>query len=239
MADGRFHEIRPHLHDRREQAERHVGDDLDEWTAGAKLSGQIITWGITLWVMRLLSPGDYGLLAMAMVFVTFLLMMAEAGLGSALVQKQDVDEAQLRQAFGVIIVVNLSLLAVLNLLAPAIAGFFEDDRLLPILRALSLYFLIIAMGVIPDVILQRKLEFKKRSLIDLTAAVFSGILTLVLAFAHYGIWALISGTLFGGLWRAAAASVTVHFRLLPSFSFQGMRSLLSFGGNVTMVVNAW
>lgn len=210
-----------------------------KWTAGAKLSGQIITWGITLWVMRLLSPEDYGLLAMAMVFVTFLLMMAEAGLGSALVQKQDLDETKLRQAFGIVIVVNLTLLVLLNLLAPAIAGFFEDERLLPVLRVLSLYFLVIAMGVIPDVMLQRQLEFKKRSLIDLTAAVFSSILTLVLAFAHYGIWALISGTLFAGLWRAVAASVVIRFRLLPSFSWQGMRSLLSFGGNVTMSRLLW
>lgn len=210
-----------------------------KWTAGAKLGGQVITWGITLWVMRLLSPGDYGLLAMAMVFVAFLLMMAEAGLGSALVQKEDLDEAQLRQAFGIIIVVNLGLLAVLNLLAPAIATFFEDDRLLPVLRVLSLYFLIIAMGVIPDVLLQRKLEFKKRSLIDLTAAVFSSVLTLALALAHYGVWALVLGSLFGAAWRVGAANLVAPFRLLPNFSLQGMRGLLSFGGKVTMSRLLW
>ena len=55
-----------------------------KWTAGAKFCGQIITWGITLIVMRLLTPDDYGLLAMASVFIAFMLMIAEAGLANAL-----------------------------------------------------------------------------------------------------------------------------------------------------------
>jgi O-antigen/teichoic acid export membrane protein len=62
-----------------------------KWTAGAKLAGQVVTWAITLVVMRLLSPGDYGLLAMASVFIALLLVLAEAGLGPALVQWKDLD----------------------------------------------------------------------------------------------------------------------------------------------------
>ena len=57
-----------------------------KWTAGGKLGAQVITWVITLIVMRLLTPEDYGLLAMASVFVAFMLMLSEAGLGPALIQ---------------------------------------------------------------------------------------------------------------------------------------------------------
>lgn len=210
-----------------------------KWTAGAKLGGQIITWGITIFVMRLLSPEDYGLQAMASIFVAFLLMMAEFGLGPALVQKQDIDEFKLRQAFGIVIVVNLSLLIALNLLAPAIVQFFGDERLLPILRALSLQFPIIAVSIIPDVLLQRKLEFRNRSLIDLSAAVSGSVLTLALAFAHYGVWALVLGNLFAAIWRAVAVNVVEPFPRLPSFSGTGMRDLLSFGGNVSIARLLW
>lgn len=210
-----------------------------KWTAGAKLGGQIITWGITLMVIRLLSPEDYGLLAMATVFLAFLLMMAEVGLGPALVQKQDVDEVSLRQTFGIVIVVNLSLLVALNLLAPLIARFFEDERLVQILPVLSLQFLIIAITIVPEVQLQRKLEFKNLSLIDLTAAVSSSVLTLLLAFAHYGVWALVCGSLFAGVWKAVAINVMAPFRVLPSFSWRGMRGVLVFGGNITMARLLW
>ena len=71
-----------------------------KWTAGAKLAGQVVTWAITLIVMRLLSPGDYGLLAMATVFMSFLGLVAEAGLGPALVQAPELNDRTLRRSFG-------------------------------------------------------------------------------------------------------------------------------------------
>jgi O-antigen/teichoic acid export membrane protein len=210
-----------------------------KWTAGAKFSGQMITWGITIFVMRLLSPEDYGLQAMASVFFAFLLMMAEVGLGPALVQKQDVDEIKLRQALGIVIVVNVGLLVALNLLAPAIAEFFKDERLLPILRVLSLQFPILAMSFIPDVLLQRKLDFKSRSLIDLSTAVSGSVLTIILAFAHYGVWALVFGNIFACILRTVIINVVAPFLRFPIFSWHGMRDLLSFGGNVFITRLLW
>ena len=67
-----------------------------KWTAGAKFGGQIITWVVTIIVMRILSPEDYGLLAMGTVFVMFMLFISEAGLSFALVQKEEIDENLLR-----------------------------------------------------------------------------------------------------------------------------------------------
>ena len=210
-----------------------------KWTAGARLGGQIITWGITIFVMRLLAPEDYGLQAMASVFLAFLLMLVEMGLGSALIQKQEVSQTTLRQAFGFVLTVNLVLLLALNLLAPLIAVFFNDQRLVPILRVLSLQFPIIALGVIPNVLLQRKLGFRSQSLIDLSAAVSSSVLILLLAFAHYGVWALVLGNLFAGLWRTVALNLVEPFACRPIFSWHGMRALLSFGGNLSLTRLLW
>ncbi len=61
------------------------------WTVGARLTAQVVTWAITLIVIRILSPADYGLLAMATVFIGFLAMFSEFGLGSAIVQRPDID----------------------------------------------------------------------------------------------------------------------------------------------------
>ncbi len=154
-------------------------------------------------------------------------------------QKRELDPAQLRQTFAIVIVVNLALTAAVNLSAPAIARFFGDDRLVPILRALSLQFPIIMLSSIPGALLQRRLDFKRLSLVDLAAAISSSIITLVLAFAHYGVWALVVGSLFAVLFKAVAYNVMAPFRMSPTFSWRGMRDLLSFGGNVTLTRLLW
>lgn len=210
-----------------------------KWTAGGKLTAQIITWGITLIVIRLLTPEDYGLLAMATVFVALMLLLAEAGLAPALVQKRELDEASLRQVFAIIILVNLILLAILNLLAPVIAGFFGDERLIPILHVLSLQFLITPAATIPEVLLYRELKFKNLSLIQLTASIAGSVLTLAMAFAGYGVWALVLGNLFGAIWKTVVLNALAPFHLFPKFSLRGMRSFLSFGGNITLSRLLW
>src|SRR5206468_520631 len=98
------------------------------------LIGQILTWGITIVVVRLLDPGDYGLLAMAMVFMGFLALVAEAGLGLALIQAPTLDETMLRKIFGVVILVNGVLFALQFATAPLVARYFDEQRLVVILQ---------------------------------------------------------------------------------------------------------
>jgi O-antigen/teichoic acid export membrane protein len=82
-------------------------------------------------LIRILSPADYGLLAMASVFIGLLMLFAEGGVGLAVVQAQTIDETQLRQMFGLVIVVNSTLFIALVGCAPLIAQFFEEPRLMP------------------------------------------------------------------------------------------------------------
>ena len=210
-----------------------------KWTAGARFGGQIITWAVTLLVMRLLSPEDYGLLAMATVFVMFMLMFSEAGLSPALIQKEVIDENALRQSFGFVIVSNLILILILNLCAPIIADFFGDDQLVLILRVLSLQFVFVMIGTIPGALLQRNLKFKSMSLIFLGTTILTSLLTLALAYAGYGVWSLVFGSIFSGACRAIIVNVVEPFHLLPKFSMQGMKSILFFGGNVTLSRLLW
>ena len=88
------------------------------WSAGARFMGQLITWAITIIVMRLLIPGDYGLMAMAGVFIGFLGLLNELGLGAALIQRQEIDETTLRQTFGMLLVINFCLFLILLFIAP-------------------------------------------------------------------------------------------------------------------------
>lgn len=204
------------------------------WTASVRLLSQVITWAITIVVVRLLSPTDYGLLAMATVFIGFLQMFSELGLGPALIQKADLDERTLRQTFGIVLVLNLALAAVLALAAPLIGAFFSEPRVVPVIRVLSLQFVIGAFDVIPNVQLQRRMEFRKRSLMDLTGAIIASVTTLVLAFAGAGVWALVVGSIAGQIWTTIVINCLAPFLHWPELSVKGMRSLLTFGGHLTL-----
>jgi teichuronic acid exporter len=204
-----------------------------KWTAGAKLGSQVITWGITIYVMRLLNPSDYGLLSMATVFLALLGMFAEVGLGPALVQKTDLTPQTVQRAYGVIWSVNLVLFALLNLGAELVAGFYSEPRLVPVLRVLSLQFLVIPFGVIPEVMLQRKLEYKWRSLIELATAVTTSFVTLGMALTGHGVWALVAGMLSTVVCKAVLMNCVSPYLTFPSFTLGGMRQLVVFAGNVT------
>jgi O-antigen/teichoic acid export membrane protein len=209
------------------------------WTAGARLLSQVFTWAITIIVIRLLNPGDYGLLAMATVFTAFLLLMAELGLGPAIVQAPDIEEVGLQRVFGAVLLMNGILLLLLYFAAPFIAAFFDESRLTPIVRVLALQFVPIAFSVIPNALLQRKLDFRRQSLIAFLSAVVSSVLTLVLAFAGLGVWALVWGSVAASFCTAIALNIVSPFKRWPRVSLRGTRSLMVFGGNVTASRLLW
>lgn len=209
------------------------------WSASVRLASQVFTWAITLVVIRLLTPADYGLLAMATVFVSFLAMFSELGLGAAVVQKADVDHRLLKRVFGVVLVIHFSLAALLALAAPLIAAFYTEPKVVPVIRVLSLQFIVAAFAVIPDAQLQRRMEFRNRSLLDLSGTIIASFTTLTMAFAGAGVWALVMGSLLSQIWKTIGINWLSPFMNWPNFSVKEMRPLLRFGGHITAAQVFW
>ncbi|WP_426340768.1 lipopolysaccharide biosynthesis protein [Pseudoduganella sp. S-14] len=210
-----------------------------KWVAGAKLGSQLITWGVTIFVMRLLAPSDYGLLAMCTVVLGLLGMFAEVGLGPALIQRKEVSEQDLRQAMGVVWLVNLGLFLLANALAPLVAAFYGEARLQPLLHVLSVQFLLLPLAIIPDVRLQRRLEYKQRSLVELSAALVGSQATLFMALFGAGVWSLVAGMLATQAWRMGALNWCAPGQPRPDWSLAGMGNLLGFGGSLTATRLLW
>lgn len=204
------------------------------WSAGVRLLSQISTWAITLIVMRLLVPADYGLVAMASVFVGLAAMLSELGLGMSVVQAKEINESQLRQLFGIILVVQLCIFSFLAFSAPVIATFFSEPRVSSVVQALAVQFIFGAFGVIPDALLKRDLRYKTRSVIELMAAIAASVLTLAFAFSGMGVWSLVVGSLGSQLIKAVMLNVSAPFFKWPRFSLTGMRGHASFGGQLTL-----
>lgn len=209
------------------------------WTAGARIVSQVFTWAMTIFVIRLLAPGDYGLLAMANIFVAFLMLMSEIGLGLSIVQANTVDTHQLKQIFGLIILSNLFLCLLLLITAPFLATFFNEPRLSAVIQALAVQFPLVAITAIPKALLERKMDFRPASLLEAFSAISNGVAVLLLAYFGYGVWALVWGNLVGMTLRAIGFQVMSPFRAWPSFSLTGMRQFVLFGGHVTLARMLW
>lgn len=210
-----------------------------KWSTGLKFIGQIFTWAMTIIVIRLLSPEDYGLMAISVLFVSFLMMINEMGLGAVLVQANDLDKKKVQRIFGLIFTINSVFFIVMYLSAPAIAVFFDDVRLTDIIRILSLQFLISIFEVVPESQLDRELNFKAKSIAQLVANITGGVVTLSLAYQDYGIWSLVWGNISVFLTRMLGYNIASPYLRLPRFDFMGLRQAVSFGGLIASERVMW
>jgi O-antigen/teichoic acid export membrane protein len=209
------------------------------WTVGAKFLGQMITWGITLVIIRLLTPADYGLLALASVFVAFLVMLNELGLGAAVVHRRGLGRDTLRTMFGLVLLISVIFYLVLAVTAPFIARFYHEPRLIPLVRVMALQFLLMGFTVLPQSLLLREMKFRKIAIVDLLSALIGSITTLALALTGFGVWALVWGTLMIRVVSMVGLNLAQPFLCPPSFKMKGMWVLISYSGYVTLSRILW
>lgn len=209
------------------------------WLAGARFAGQLVAWAITLVVIRILKPSDYGLMAIAEMIVGFATLFREMGLYAAMVQKRDLTPRQVEQAFGLLIIANGAIYAVVFAFAPLLAHFFGDPRLTNMVRVLGIEFPLAAVGVIQDAMLSREMKFKPKSFVNLAVSLGNGFTTLPLALLGFGVWALVFGSVVGSVIRAVGLVLVARYWCWPRFSREGMEDMLRFGGFVTASSLGW
>lgn len=211
------------------------------WLGMAKLVTQVYSWVVTVLVMRLLVPEDFGLMAMSAVFVSFVSLFSELGLRVKLVQMPEKDFSidYARKVFGLVLVTNLALVLTLAAASPLIAAFFKQDRLVPIIVTMAVCIMIYSFGSIPDALIKRKLDFRSVAIIDTLRGVAASTAMLIFAEAGFGVWSLVLGTIAGDLVNTIGLMIASPFRAWPSFKFAGMRDTLQWGGLVMLQRLVW
>lgn len=204
------------------------------WQGGAQVVGQAVSWVSTLVVVRLLTPADYGLVSLAMVFVGFFYMLADLGFGGSTVQARELKPRQLQELFGLVLAANAVWAMLTLLLAPAIAGFFAEPRLVPLIRILSINFVLVALYALPQALLMRELDFRLKARADMIATTISAVTSLVLAFAGYGAYALVGSMIALNLARVVLYHHARPIMLMPRFTTGETRPLLQFGMLLTL-----
>ncbi len=211
------------------------------WTATVRLGLQLLTWPVTVVVMRWLEPHDYGLLALAMVVMGFIATFNDLALDAGLVQARELAADAARAATGAILVLNLALALLLIAAAPAIAAWFHEPALTPVIRVLTLDLLMTAFFAVPQALLERELRFREVSLSLVAANACATACTLAAAWYGLGVWALVLGKLVLTVVRSALLMAFYRGPLWPRFSagFASLRPLARFSGNVVGVRALW
>lgn len=204
------------------------------WTGIEKVFGLGIQFIISMLLARLLSPDDYGSIAMLTVFIAISNQVVACGFVNALIRKIECKSIDYSTAFYFNVVVSLICYVILFLVAPYVASFYDMAILCPILRASSLSIPICALTLVQETILQRELRVKKQTFITLFSSIVSGLLSIVLAYKGFGIWTLVFNQLFGGFLRALLLWYKTSWLPKWEYSIDSMKYLWGFGSKMLL-----
>lgn len=140
---------------------------------------------------RLLSPAEYGLMAMVTAFSMLAEIVRDMGTGSAIIQSGKSDNDMYNTAFCFNIFVGIIVFSAFYFGAPLIAGFFGHDTLVPLTRVFAVIYIIGSLNIVQEAILQKNLEFRRLFFIDVISVTISGIAAIIMAMNNYGVWSIV------------------------------------------------
>lgn len=210
------------------------------WRTGSQIAGQLIAWTATFLVIRLLSPSDYGLVAMTGVVLTLLDLFKGWGFASSLVRDDSTDRHKIGQAFAMLLMMNGALAAAQLAAAPYAAAYFHQPMVADLLRVQALFYIANPFLALGHALMVRRLEFKKQSRIDLIGAVVSAFTALGCALAGWGVWTLVAAP--AAHWYTRAVGYVIAARLWqirPRFALKGAGAMLRYGFAMIAVQIGW
>ena len=199
------------------------------WRFAERCGAQLVTFVVSIVLARILSPDDYGTVALVTVFTTILQVFVDSGLGVALIQKKNADDLDFSSVFYFNFVVCIVLYAGMFFAAPIIASFYNDLTLIPIIRVISLTIVISGIKGIQQSFVSRNMLFKRFFFSTLGGTIFSAIIGIAMAYAGCGVWAIVAQQLSNTAIDTLILWLTVKWRPKKMFSWERLKTLFSFG----------
>lgn len=199
------------------------------WKLMERGGTQGIQFIIQIILARLLVPEDYGVIALITIFIAIANIFVQSGFNTALIQKKDADEIDFSSVFYLSLFVAGVLCIILFFTAPFIAGFYGIPRLILVLRVLLITLFFGAFNSIQNAVVSKRMQFKKLFFSSLGAILVSGTVGITLAYAGFGVWALVAQQLINQFSITVILWFTVKWRPKLIFSFERVKGLFSYG----------
>lgn len=199
------------------------------WRFAERCGAQLVTFVVSIVLARLLMPEDYGTIALVTVFTTIMQVFVDSGLGTALIQKKDADDLDFSSVFYFNFVVCIILYLVMFFSAPIIASFYNAPELTPVVRVISLTITISGVKGVQQSYVSRNMLFKRFFYATLGGTIFSAFLGISMAYAGFGVWAIVAQQLSNTAIDTLILWITVKWRPKLMFSWNRLKGLLGFG----------
>ena len=183
------------------------------WLGSVKWLVQLLTWGSTIVVARILTPADYGLLTMGTVLLSFITLLSESGIGMTVVTVREITEEQVAQINGGALLMGVSTFLVACLAAFPMGWFYRTSALPPVIIVLSSTLVISAFRVVPGALLQKDLRFPRLAFIDACQGLVTAVTTIVLAILGFRYWSLVLGGVLGAVIGSVATVAARPYRI--------------------------
>ena len=209
------------------------------WSTVDRFGQQAVQFVISMILARLLTPADYTLIGLVMVFVSLSNTLVDSGFGQALVRKPDANETDFNSVFYFNIFISVILYIFLFFAANNIAVFFNQPKLVVVSRVIFIGILLNALYLIPTVKMVRALDFKSSTKVNIFSVACSGIIGILLAFYGYGVWALVAQQVLFHFFRLLSLTYIIKWRPQLIFSLNVIKSFWGFSVNLlgTAILN--
>ena len=202
------------------------------WEAAGRLSAQLVSWVATVAVLRLLTPEDYGLVAVCTAVLGAVSILSEFAISAGVVQAKTLDREQLRSVFGAALLISGSCALLVTLTAPMLAAFFRAPGATVLIQVSTLQLVLAPFAALSDATLNRELRFRAMAAVDFLGMLVASLGTVALAWSGAGVWSLVLGPIAGTAARVALLQGFAPMRLWPSFRLGPARALIRFGATV-------
>lgn len=202
------------------------------WSALDRVWSQIVGFVIGVILARLLTPTDYGVVGICMVFITFSNVFIEAGFSNALIRKLDCTVRDYSTAFHFNAVMGLVMYVALFVSSPFIADYFDDQKLISLTRVVSLMIIFNSLCIVPNAILTAELKMRKQAIINITSQLSSGFVAIIFAYKGYGIYALAIQAVLSSFLRTLLFWIVAKWWPTMEFSMDSLKYLWGFGSKL-------
>lgn len=161
------------------------------WSAVNRYSGLVMSLIISMILARILSPEEYGVVAIASVLISFLSMFCTLGIGPAIIQRDDLTDEDINSIFTFSLSIGLTLSILFFVSSWSIAGFYNNEELIPVCQILSIQLFFSAANMVPDALMSKGKRFKEIAKRTLTLQIFTGCISVVMAYYGAGIYSLL------------------------------------------------
>lgn len=198
------------------------------WSAIDKYSNLIIGIGISMILARLLTPYDYGIVAIATVFINFLSIFTSIGIGPAVIQKNNLSQNDLNNIFTFTALIGLLCAAITFLSSWFVAKIYENPILVPVLQIFSIGVFFGALNMVPSAMMAKNMKFKEMATRSLLFQLFFGIIGVISAYCGAGVYALICPPIASSIFTFFYNNHFYPVKININFSIAPIKKIFSF-----------